>query len=71
MSHRAPIKAGHASPASVVHTTLLSLVQTLTNEGHDEYSVCEQVVDLLEERRVVLTGVLRDQGIARQDLSRS
>jgi hypothetical protein len=68
MSQRAPSLTRDASRASVVHTTLLSLVQTLTLEGHDEHRVCHRVVELLEDHRVVLTGTLRDQPIKREDL---
>ena len=68
MSQRAPRSTRDASRASVVHTTLLSLVQTLTLEGHDEHGVCHRVVELLEDHRIVLTGTLRDRPIKREDL---
>ena len=68
MSHKDLNQARDASAAHVIHTTLLSLVQALTVESHDDYWVCDRVVDLLEEQRVVLTGTLRDRGITREDL---
>ena len=56
------------SSSSVLRTTLLSLVESLASEGYDERGVCDRVVDLLEARRVELTGALRGQRISRRDL---
>jgi hypothetical protein len=68
MSHKDLNQARDASAAPAIHTTLLSLVQALSVESHDEYWVCDRVVDLLEGQRVVLTGTLRNRRITREDL---
>jgi hypothetical protein len=56
------------SSSYVARTTLLSLLESLASEGHDERGVCDRVVDLLEAGRVELTGTLRGKRISRRDL---
>jgi len=69
MSPIQPLRAESPERVPAVSTTLLSLVVALTREGRDERAVCQCVVDLIEARRVVLTGAFRDRGIQREDMS--
>lgn len=70
MLSRWPIDHDRRVQRAPRRTTLLELVTGLTREGHTEHDVCDHVLELLETRRVVLTGILRDRGIRREELAR-
>ena len=53
------------TPPPPLRTTMLALVQTLTNEGCSEREVEDQVLELVGQGRVVLIGNFRAVSLGR------